>query len=343
MSGDVTSGRSDPVLVVGAGAMAVAYANVLRSLGRRMIVLGRGVESAQRFADATGVAPTTGPLDGQLAALGSMPAEAIVTVNAMFLADVTAELARAGVRRMLVEKPAALDGQELGDLVTVVDERDAEVFVGYNRRFLGSVLAAQRLIAEDGGTLSVKFDFSEPSRRIATLPKPQRELDTWFYGNSSHVVDLALHFAGDFNHVAAASALDGEVSWHPGAGIFVGHAVAKDGALLSWHANWVGPGRWGAEVVTAERRLILRPLERLSVQTHDSFDEVDVDLDLELDQTFKPGLYRQVVAFLTGDGADQLLSLGDHARRWPAMEAIRTGQGWQSASTTSARDVADQP
>lgn len=325
----------DPVLLVGAGAMAVSYAAVLQALGRPFVVLGRGSESARRFTESTGVAVTTGPLDRQLAALDRAPSEAIVTVNAMHLADVTAQLAAAGVRRALVEKPAALDSEELDALRRAAAATDAEIVVGYNRRFLESVLTARRFIEEDGGVLSVKFDFSEPSRRIATLAKPQRELDTWFYGNSSHVIDLALHFAGAPREIAAVTSRRATVPWHPGPAVFAGHATSVGGALLSWHANWVGPGRWGVEVVTAERRLILRPLERLSLQTHSGFDEVEVDLDLELDQRFKPGLYRQVDAFLSGNGATSLLTLDDHAARWQALEAIRIGRSWKSEETTT--------
>lgn len=310
-------------MIVGAGAMAIEYARVLKELGHHFVVLGRGEASARRFAEATGTSPTTGQLSDQLARLDRLPKEAIVTVNAMHLAEVTHALVSAGCTRVLVEKPAALDLAELNSLVDVANNTGGEIRIGYNRRFLSSVIAARRMIAEDGGVLSVKFDFSEPSRRIATLGKPQRELDTWFYGNSSHVVDLAFHLAGGGE--SATGAVSGGVEWNPAAGIFAGYARAAQGTLLSWHANWIGPGRWGIEVITSERRLILRPLERLVVQDHTSFDERPVDIELGADQAFKPGLVRQVQAFLTGDGAEHLPTIKEHARAWPVYEAIRTG------------------
>lgn len=320
---------AEPVVLIGAGGMAVEYSKVLSALGRAHLVLGRGEASARAFAAATGVTPTTGPLREQLEGLDTLHATAIVAVNAMYLADVTAQLARAGVSRMLVEKPAALDTAELAELVGVADAMSAEIRIGYNRRFMASVLAAREMIDDDGGVLSVKFDFSEPSRRIATLDKPQRELDTWMYGNSSHVIDLALHLVGDIRDVHGDVA--GGVSWHRAGGVFVGHGRAASGALVSWHANWVGPGRWGLEVITPERRLILQPLERLRVQDHSSFDERPVDLDLALDTEFKPGLMRQVRAFLTGDGDEHLADLAEHASMWPVYEAIRTGTTYPSS------------
>lgn len=314
--------NADRVLLVGAGGMAREYARVLTALERPMLVVGRGVGSAAAFEAATGTTVGTGPLSTQLDALDSIPETAIVAVNAMFLTDVAVELAEAGVRRLLLEKPGALDEDELERLVAAAERTGAEMRIGYNRRFMPSVRQARRMVGEDGGVVSVKFDFSEPSRRIATLGKPERELSTWFYGNSSHVVDLGLHFAGACDEVVGLVA--GRVSWHPDAGVFVGSARSATGALLSWHANWVGPGRWGLEVMTAERRLIMQPLEQLRVQTHDSFDESPVDLG-EPDG-FKPGLLDQVRAFLDGVDADLLPTLAEHVTSFSTFEAIRTGR-----------------
>ena len=314
---------TEPILLVGAGAMAVEYVRVLRGLGREVVVLGRGAESARSFAEATGLTPSTGPLEVQLAELDLVPREAIVAVNVVHLAEATTLAAQAGASRILVEKPAALDVEEVNGLVELAATTSTDIRVGYNRRFLSSVLAARQMIDEDGGALSVKFDFSEPSRRIGALGKDERELASWFYANSSHVVDLAFSFAGPCD--LAAGITSGAVEWHPDAGVWAGFARSTTGTLLSWHANWIGPGRWGVEVITAERRLILRPLEGLSVQDHSSFAETPVDIDLGPDAEFKPGLFRQVEAFLSGAASEHLLDITDHARNWPVYEAIRTG------------------
>lgn len=319
--------KAKEILLVGAGKMSIDYARVLTDLGIRMKVLGRGDASARTFAAETGVAATTGDLTAQLDALDTVPDHAIVAVNAMYLAEVTKLLAARGVRRMLVEKPGALDLAEMHDLLDAVTASGAEVFIAYNRRFLASTLKAREFIARDGGVLSVKFDFSEPSRRIAQIEKPQRELTTWFYGNSSHVVDMAFHFFGMPTQLEANIA--GGVSWHPAAGVFVGNAVGDAGKLMSWHANWISPGRWGLEVLTPEHRLIFQPLEQLRVQSHAGFSEDPVELDLDLDKRFKPGLMRQTRAFLFGEGAEHLPTLADQARMMQVYDAIRTGQSWK--------------
>lgn len=313
------------VLLVGAGRMAQDYARVLAALGIRPLVAGRGPASAAAFETATGIRPGTGDLARQLEALAARPAQAIVAVNAHSLAEVSTLLLGHGFRRLLVEKPGALDREELTRLCDVADRHGAEIMLGYNRRFMASVIEAGRIIAADGGVRSLRFDFSEPSRRIAGLNKPRRELETWFYGNSSHVVDLAFHFFGA--PVAMQAAVTGAVGWHPAGAVFAGHARNAAGALMCWHANWLAPGRWGLEVMTAEHRLILQPLERLRVQRHAGFDEVEIVLDDSEDRDFKPGLMKQVRAFLSGEGSDRLQSLREHAANFGYYEVVRTGGG----------------
>lgn len=312
------------LMLIGAGGMAQSYAAVLKSMDITPRVLGRGAESAATFEAATGIKPGTGDLASQLTDIGPDTA-AIVTVNAHALAETTRTLIAHGVKRLLVEKPAALDLEEMAVLQSAAQAAGAQVYVAYNRRFLASVIEADRMIAEDGGIVSLRFDFSEPTRRIAALGKDPRELSTWFYGNSTHVVDLAFHFFGAPEALNARIAGQNGVDWHPQAGVFTGFGHRADGATIAWHANWISPGRWGMEVLTRERRIILQPIEKLRVQTHESFAEQDVALDDADDLAFKPGLLRQTKAFLTGEDADRLISLDDHAAQMVFFEAIRTG------------------
>ena len=329
MSTDSALPSFAPVLLVGAGQMAINYSKVLAACGISPMVFGRGQTSAARFAEATGLHPTTGPLDAQIASVGTaLPSIAVVTVNARHLAEVSRTLIQQGVQRLLVEKPAALDLSEADHLLADTITCGAEVYVAYNRRFLASVMAAQDIIAADGGALSVKFDFSEPARRIATLGKPERELTTWLYGNSTHVLDLAFHLAGTparlSGDMSGGSAID------PKTGIFVGHGLVRNGCHVTWHANWVAPGRWGVEVLTREHRLILQPLEKLRKQTHAGFAEIEHPIDDADDLAFKPGLLKQTRAFLTGEAREKLLPLDEHVRLMRAYEAIRTGASWQA-------------
>jgi hypothetical protein len=80
--------------------------------------------------------------------------------------------------------------------------------------------------------------------------------------------------------------------------------------------------------MTARRRLILQPLEQLSVQDQSGFAVTPVALDDGDDRAFKPGLLRQVAAFLAARPDPRLLTLTEHARRFAAYAAIRDGRAW---------------
>ena len=96
------------------------------------------------------------------------------------------------------------------------------------------------------------------------------------------------------------------------------------GALVSWHANWMGPGRWGVQVITPERRLILAPIEQLRVQDHGSFAEHPIEIDTSSDGGCKPGLLGRVTAFLTGAGIERLPTLDE--RTLAEFRDDRTGR-----------------
>jgi predicted dehydrogenase len=288
--------------LIGAGGMAQDYARVLQGLHLCFEVIGRGADSADKFEKATGKSVRIGGLADALLA-GRAPEKAIVAVGVEQLAPTTAELIHAGVKRIMVEKPAGLDLAEIESLNRIAEENGASVLLAYNRRFYGSVQQARQYIAEDGGVLSAQFEFTEWSHLIAPSVKGAGVKERWLLGNSSHVIDLAFHLIGrpvDWKCWHA-----GSIDWHPAAARFAGAGVTEQNVMFSYLADWQAPGRWGVELLTARRRLILRPMEQLQVTPLGTVKIEAMDPLDNLDQDYKPGLYRQTQAFLEGN--DQLL------------------------------------
>ena len=298
------------ILLVGAGPMAVAYAQVLAAQGRRFEVVGRGAASAARFAAQTGITPRQGGLAACLASLDpGQPIAAIVALPVTQLAAATKLLLAFGAGRILVEKPGGLDAVEVASVATAAEIAGRQVFVGYNRRFYASSLRAARIVAEEGGPTSFTFEFSEVESRVLSQPQAPEVLRAWFLANSSHVLDLAFHLGGA--PAALHAAVSGALDWHPRGAVFVGHGRTTGGALFSWHADWMSAGRWRIDIRTRARALLLEPLETLKQRAKGSFGWEDVALDDALDRAFKPGLHRQVEAFLGPDPArDGLPTIG---------------------------------
>jgi predicted dehydrogenase len=195
------------------------------------------------------------------------------------------------------------------------------VRVAYNRRYYASTLRARQILDEDGGATSFVFEFTEWSHDVAALPLADAVKQRWLVANSSHVIDLAFFLAGWPRALDAHVA--GAVPWHTAAAQFVGSGVSERGALFSYHANWAGPGRWGVELVTPKRRLIFRPMEKLHVVRLASVKIEEEPIDDALDQKHKPGLYRQVEAFLRGDS--WLPTLDEQVRAMAVYERIVGG------------------
>jgi predicted dehydrogenase len=284
------------VWLVGSGFMAQDYIKVLNALECKTIVIGRSQKSADAFNMATDHAAIPGGLSEFLKTNPEIPSHAIVSVSRETLSEVTCELLKYGVKNILVEKPAGLSMKEITNICELSET--AEVVVGFNRRFYAPVLKAQEIIQEDGGVQSFSFEFTEWSHKLKDLVeiKGPQVMATWFLGNSVHVADLAFYLGGFPKQIN--SYVSGGLDWHPAGSIFSGAGKSEKGALFSYQANWESAGRWGVEILTAARRIYLRPLEELSVQKKGALAIEKIEIDQTLDLQYKPGLYLQTKNFL---------------------------------------------
>jgi predicted dehydrogenase len=305
------SSLSPEVVVAGAGPMAEEHIKALLRHGLeadRVLVAARRPEAAAELAARHGV---------RAAALDEASAPtAIVAVSEDVLAPVASALLARGARRVLVEKPGSLEPGSLAGA-------EGDVYVGYNRRFYPSVTRARELIAADGGPLALTFDFTEIEERVLAEAGRrglgERTLRRWGIANSLHVIDLAFHLAGAPVRLDVERA--GALAWHPSGSVFSGSGRTDSGALFAYVAVWGGAGRWGVEVTTAKRRLVLRPLEALWEQRRGSFDLVPVVLPRE-PEGVKPGLSGQLAAFLAEEPGPTLCGRDEAARRLELAERM---------------------
>lgn len=299
--------------LIGSGPMARDYVKVLKTQGIEFCVIGRGGDSARSFEEAMGVSVQTGGLERAILT-NETPDAAIVAVGVEQLTPVTSQLLKSGTKRILLEKPGGLNVKELSNLAKQASALKSEVLLAYNRRFYTATKKAEELIQEDGGLTSFHFEFTEWSHQIQHLKKAPGVKEHWALGNSSHVLDLAFFLGGFPQDWRGWS--QGGITWHPTAARFCGAGITNKDALFSYFADWEAPGRWGVELLTRSRRLILRPMEKLQVTSLGSVRVEPVELDDQLDLDFKPGLYLQTKAFLENN-ADRFCTLAkqvEHAK-----------------------------
>lgn len=287
------------ICLIGSGGMAVEYAKVLQALDLQFTIIGRGEQSAKAFQEASGCKVVTGGLVRYLATMPTVPTHAIVAVGVENLHETTLQLLEYGVQKILVEKPAGLNKQQIEAVCITAKENKARVYVAYNRRFYASVLKAQEIIDGDGGVTSFNFEFTEWAHEIEKLTKATGVKEHWFLGNSSHVVDLAFYLGGKPKEMSTFTS--GSLDWHPNASVFSGAGVSEKGALFSYQANWETAGRWSVEMLTKKHRLIFRPMEKLQIQNKGSTAIEFLECDYKLDEEFKPGLYLQTKKFFDNE------------------------------------------
>jgi len=309
--------------LIGAGPMAMAYIAVLKDLGVKTRVIGRGDRSAAAFKEKMGLDVRTGGLEDYLSSGEELPEFAIVSTPVDTLSPNTKALITAGVKNILVEKPAGLTPEETQDLADFVAANDANVYVAYNRRFYASVMAARKIIEADGGATSLRMEFAEYAFRIKDIPTPAHIKSQWLYANSTHVLDMGFFLAGYPNNISGMQA--GGSEWHPAGSQFVGHGQLENGGLFSYHADWDAAPRWMIEVMTPKRTLMFNPLEKLNERSPEGFAITPIKLEDDLDKNFKPGLHAQTEAFLKGNDT-HLATIASHARHMEGIYKVIRGR-----------------
>jgi hypothetical protein len=183
------------------------------------------------------------------------------------------------------------------------------------------VLKLRQLVIADGGITSAVVEFTEWSHRIRPLQKAVGVKERWLLANSSHVLDLAFDCIGLPADGQWQAWHGGTLDWHPAGGRFHGAGLSERGIPFAYQADWEAPGRWGVELLTRHQRYLLRPLETLQAIPLGSVDPQPIALDDALDHQFKPGLYLQCQAFLSGQ-TQQLCSLAQQLKAFPIYARI---------------------
>lgn len=302
--------------------MGYEYARILTAMERDFWVIGRSGDSVKKIKERINCKAVQGGIQNHLNHTADRPEFAIIAVNDEELAKTALLLLRHGVKKILIEKPAGLNRDELLIVSDFARGNNAKVYVAYNRRFYASVEKAKNIIEEDEGILSFIFEFTEWSHEIVKQNKSKIVLENWLIANSSHVMDLAFYMGGKPLEIKTFH--KGGLPWHPSASIFSGAGITEKAALFSYSANWESPGRWSLEILTKKHRLIFRPLENLQIQNIGSVSTELVKIEDTLDTKFKAGLYKQTGAFLTHQDAN-LCTIKQQLENIEIYEKIKCG------------------
>jgi predicted dehydrogenase len=305
------------VLIIGTGKMGQEYTRLFREgLGQPFSVAGRSSEKTSAFAKSEGA--QEGFIFSSMAEKTLRKFESvIVACSEENLEDVTTTLLKSGIKKILLEKPAALSVNGSKNLARLAEEKKAFVRIACNRRYYKSVQFLKNILKSEPA-ISATFEFAELSKQIEKLNKPSAVKARWGFVNPIHVVDTLTFLLGSFSNLTANQSGQGTLEWHPTGAVF--HGIAKSNeTAISYSSNWLSPGRWDIQVMTASGRYKLSPMEKLVVMRHDSkFQWIDIELPTE---QFKPGIREMVVDF-TSMSKCQLPSLMENTRTLEMLSKI---------------------
>ena len=286
--------HSQPVLLVGNGKMAEAYANVLKALDIPFVVCGRNQKHIDEFSLKHN-AHNTLPLSKVTAEELLKFRFSIIATAMETLAGITEEFLHRGAKKILVEKPAALTLEQANNLAKQSKEKNAIVRIALNRRFYSSVGMLKQILTKEKSVCAF-FDFTDDSASIAEAIFHADAKKRWALANSVHVIDTVSYLLGRSTDIHAQYFGKNELYWHANAATFMGTALFGN-TPTTYVTSWVCPGRWNIEIMTNQGRYKLSPMEKLQVMMPGQYQWVDVDIDNELDLQFKPGVYRMVQSF----------------------------------------------
>jgi predicted dehydrogenase len=300
--------------------MGTEYTKILKDLDVKLEIIGRGKRTASILSKETAIKPFVGGLSNFLKRSPDSCSHAIVAVSVEELADTATMLLNYGIKNILVEKPGPITKEKTKILLNKTIEKNANVFIAYNRRFYASTIKAKNIIEKDGGVKSFNFEFTEWTKEVESLKKNSQVLKKWFLANSTHVADLAFYLGGKPKEISTFTR--GGLSWHPSASIFSGSGISVNGALFSYNANWESAGRWGLEVLTRKNKLIFEPLEKLQIQKPETTNTYfDKEIDYSLDTKYKPGLFVQTKNFINSS-FENMININEHHSMFDLYEKI---------------------
>ena len=199
-----------------------------------------------------------------------------------------AEIAFALPWTILMEKPPGKDLEEALGLEALAQRHGRTIYVGLNRRFLGSTEAVLNDIHSRQEPRFIRVEDQQSLEVARVIGHPEEIVQRWMYANSIHLVDYLRSLCrGTVKKITPIS------RWNPAAPAYVLAAVELDsGDVGRYEGTWNGPGPWTVTVNTPGRRWELRPLEqaRFINAGERAINEVP---QTDADKNFKPGFRRQ--------------------------------------------------
>lgn len=188
-------GGKGTMAVIGAGnfTQATLMPALKNSDVQVKYIMSSGGLSSTTLAKKYGVPNSSTDID---AVLGDQEVEGVlITTQHNMHASMTIRALKSG-KQVFVEKPLALNSEELDEIITTVEETKNTVTVGFNRRFSAHAIKMKSFLGEKPGAMNI----------IATMNAGHIPSEVWVHdldigggrivGEACHFVDLITYLTG---------------------------------------------------------------------------------------------------------------------------------------------------
>tara|TARA_B100000212_G_scaffold323158_1_gene283001 strand:+ start:15802 stop:16749 length:948 start_codon:yes stop_codon:yes gene_type:complete len=310
------------ILLVGAGPMGREYIRVIKELQKlykiELICACRSEKSKKEIMLSYDIEAYTSEIPTLINTLGKFDLCIIATNIESLFAVTKTVINNKAAKKILVEKPVSFKRAELKLL------KDApNIFVAYNRRFYSSIRSLKTMTHDFSDVSSIHFDFTELVHRLKDQEISEVIRRNWLIANSSHVIDLVSYISGPVDLEKSYFGVKGELDWNGGPINFFGMGLTSRDIPFTYNSDWDSAGRWGIQVKSSSYNYLLQPMEELKYNRRGSFD-TQVKKNCPEDESFKPGLYHQVAAFLDQNYTN-LCSIQQHYQNFKVFSCIING------------------
>ena len=191
---------------------------------------------------------------------------------------------------IFVEKPLGLNLNEANKILNLYKKRKfkkMKFFVGYNRRFLGSVIKLKQIILKQKSKRFVDIQDQQDLDKAKRLGHSIDTIKNWMYANSIHTIDF-------FSFLLRGNIIkiENKKIKFKNSFIIISNIKSSSGDIGRYTGFWNRPSNWFVSLLNDENKLELNPLEKLEIKTKNenkSFNNFDYE------KLFKPGFYYQFI------------------------------------------------
>tara|TARA_B110000003_G_scaffold276506_1_gene323398 strand:+ start:5064 stop:6023 length:960 start_codon:yes stop_codon:yes gene_type:complete len=194
---------------------------------------------------------------------------------------------------LLIEKPVGYNYEQANEIKEYAEKKNAKAYVALNRRFYSSTIEAINLLKSENDKRIIHIQDQEDPKLALKAGQPKLVTENWMYANSIHIIDYFRLFGrGSIINIENIEKYDKNNPFYVHSKI-----LFSSGDVGIYQAFWDAPAPWSVTVTSRQKKIELKPVEKLSTQKYGSRNIEQIKLDSD-DIDFKPGLKKQAEAII---------------------------------------------